>query len=56
MQRRMEEPDLRSRGRPTPIGLRLAQGKQVVQPPVAPITQPRLKTTTKRRNSHCNRS
>jgi hypothetical protein len=49
----MEGPDLRSRGRLTPIGL--VQGHLMVQPPVAPITQPRPKATTERRNIHCSR-
>jgi hypothetical protein len=48
----MERADLRSRGRPSAIGLKLVQGKQMVQPPVAPTTQPRPKL---RRNSQCSR-
>jgi hypothetical protein len=49
----MEGPDLRGRGRPTLTGLRLAQGKQQVQAPVAPITEPRPKTAENCRISHC---
>jgi hypothetical protein len=55
IQRMVEGPDLRSRVRPIPIGLRLAQGQQLVQPPVAPITQPRPKSNAERRNIYCSR-
>jgi hypothetical protein len=51
----MEGPESRSRRRPTPIGLRLTQGNQLVHPPVAPTALPRPKTTAKRRNIHCTR-
>jgi hypothetical protein len=40
----MEGPDLRRRGRPIPIGLKLARRQRRVQPCVAPFTQPRPKT------------
>jgi hypothetical protein len=44
----MEKPDLRSCGRATPIGLTFEQGNQVMQPPVAPTTQPPLETAGER--------
>jgi hypothetical protein len=49
---KMEKPVMRSRGHALLIVLRLAQGKQVVQPLMAPPTQPREETAPKRFKSH----
>jgi hypothetical protein len=55
LQRRMEGPHVRSGGRTPPPTRRLAQREQVVQPSLAPTTQPRPKTTTERRNGYISR-
>jgi hypothetical protein len=55
LQRRLEGPHVRGCGRPPPLRQRLAQGEQLVQPTLAPPTQPRPKTSTERRSSYRSR-
>jgi hypothetical protein len=49
LQRKMEGPKVRSGGRTPPPRRKLAPRRQLVQPSLAPITQPRPKTMTEQR-------
>jgi hypothetical protein len=51
----LERPHVRSRGRPPLPRQRQARRKQLVQPSLAPPTQPRPKTATEQRSSYRSR-
>jgi hypothetical protein len=55
LQRMVEGPNVRSGGRSPPIRRKVPARKQPLQPPMAPPTKPRPKTTTERRSGYSNR-